>query len=310
MQCAGATDVRHAAADGFTEKQQGYWKQARGRKASPRIQSTIFAALQPAFPYLIPVAGRNIHPHTFFESLGYTVAFVIFLLLRVRSRDSVSYPLRWATLASAFAGGTLGSKVLYWLEDPQLTMQHLHDPAYLIGGKTIVGALLGGTLAVEAFKHYIGLQQSTGDLLAIPVAAGIAIGRLGCFLTGLSDNTCGTPTSLPWGIDFGDGIRRHPTQLYEIVFLLALMVVLAYIRQRIGERTANGQRPTTIFLSGDAFKVFMTSYLAFRLACDFIKPYPAVAFGLGSIQWACVLGLLYYSRDLLRWARLMPERAS
>ena len=63
--------------------------------------------------------------------------------MRSRSGDAVSYPLRWATLAAAFVGGTLGSKLLYWLEDPQLTLQHLHDPAYLIGGKTIVGALLG-----------------------------------------------------------------------------------------------------------------------------------------------------------------------
>ena len=154
---------------------QGYWKRGRGRKAARRIQSTIFAALQlAAFPYFIPIAGRNIHPHTFFESLGYAAAFVIFLLLRGSRGDSLPYPLRWATLATAFAGGTLGSKLLYWLEDPQLTMQHLHDPTYLVGGKTIVGALLGGLFAVEAFKRYMGLRQSTGDRLAIPVAAGIA----------------------------------------------------------------------------------------------------------------------------------------
>ncbi|MBI3474386.1 MAG: prolipoprotein diacylglyceryl transferase [Acidobacteria bacterium] len=246
----------------------------------------------------MPVAGRSIHPHAFFESLGYAFAFVIFLLLRARTGDAVSYPLRWATLATAFAGGTLGAKLLYWLENPQLTMQHLHDPAYLIGGKTIVGALLGGTFAVEVFKRYIGLRHSTGDLLAIPVAAGIAIGRIGCFLTGLGDNTCGTPTSLPWGIDFGDGIRRHPTQIYEIIFLLILIAILMRVRSMTP--TKNDQRPTTWFRPGDAFKLLMTSYLAFRLFCDFIKPYPAVALGLGSIQWACVLGLLYYSRDLLR----------
>ena len=115
------------------------------------------------------------------------------------------------------------------MEDPQLTLQHLHDLSYLVGGKTIAGALLGGLFAVEAMKRYIGLHQSTGDLLAIPIAAGVAIGRIGCFLTGLSDNTYGTPTSLPWGIDFGDGVRRHPTQLYEIAFLLVLLAILVRI---------------------------------------------------------------------------------
>jgi len=95
-----------------------------------------------------------------------------------------------------------------------------------MGGKTIVGALVFGLIAVELFKRYIGLHQSTGDLYTIPLALGIAIGRIGCFLTGLSDNTYGTPAKLPWAIDFGDGIPRHPTQLYEIILLLLLIPIL------------------------------------------------------------------------------------
>jgi hypothetical protein len=95
-----------------------------------------------------------------------------------------------------------------------------------MGGKTIVGALIFGLISVELIKRYIGLRQSTGDLYAIPLALGIAIGRIGCFLTGLSDNTYGTPTNLPWAINFGDGIPRHPTQLYEIIFLIALIPLL------------------------------------------------------------------------------------
>lgn len=262
------------------------------------------------FPYFISIAGRAIHPHTFFELLGYLAAFTVFMALRSRSGDPVPYPLRWATLAAAFAGGTLGSKVLYWLEEPSLTLQHLHDPAYLMGGKTIVGALLGAVFAVEAMKQYIGFHQFTGDLLAIPAATGLAIGRIGCFLTGLSDNTYGTPTSLPWGVDFGDGIRRHPTQLYEIVFLIILIALLTRILRRIGGSTTGNHQPPTPFHPGDAFKVFMVSYLAFRLFCDFIKPYPRIGLGLCTIQWACVIGLLYYSHDVCRWARLGPERVS
>ncbi len=230
--------------------------------------------------------------------------------LRARFGDSILHPLRWATLAAAFTGGAVGSKLLYWLEDPQLAWLHHRDVAYLIGGKTIVGGLLGGLFAVEAMKRYIGLHQSTGDLLAIPIAVGIAIGRIGCFLTGLADNTYGTPTSLPWGVDFGDGIRRHPTQLYEIAYLIVLIAILARIQRSIGTPAANDQRPTTVFRPGDVFKAFMVGYLAFRLFGDFIKPYPALAFGLGAIQWACVLGLLYYTRDLLRWAGLSSKGAS
>jgi prolipoprotein diacylglyceryltransferase len=191
-----------------------------------------------------------------------------------------------------------------------------------MGGKTIVGALVFGLIAVELMKRYIGVRQSTGDLYAIPLALGIAIGRVGCFLTGLSDNTYGTPTTLPWAINFGDGIPRHPTQLYEIAFLLALIpilykiVILSVAEASRSETSAKSKDPLQlddtsapersslkVFLPGDAFKFFMVAYLTFRLLCDFIKPYPRILLGLGGIQWACLLTLLYYSPDLARWLR-------
>ena len=64
-------------------------------------------------------------------------------------------------------------------------------------------------------------------------------------------------------------------------------------------------RSSRNFLPGDAFKFFMVAYMTFRLLCDFIKPYPRILLGLGGIQWACVLVLLYYSRDVARW--LVPK---
>jgi phosphatidylglycerol---prolipoprotein diacylglyceryl transferase len=67
---------------------------------------------------------------------------------------------------------------------------------------------------VEVTKKIIKVPTSTGDAFAYPLIVGTAIGRIGCFFTGLSDRTYGTATSLPWGIDFGDRIPRHPTQLY------------------------------------------------------------------------------------------------
>jgi len=230
-------------------------------------------------------------------------------------------------LAAAIAGAALGSKVLFWLENPQLTRQNPSNLAYLMGGKTIVGALVFGLIAVELMKRYIGLRQSTGDLYAIPLALGIAIGRIGCFLTGLSDNTYGTPSTLPWAINFGDGIPRHPTQLYEIVVLLALIpllykiVILSGAEASRSETSAQSKDPLHLhrataparssydpFLPGDAFKFFMVAYLSFRILCDFIKPYPRIFLGLGGIQWACLLILLYYSPDIARWLR--PESHS
>lgn len=288
------------------------------------------------FPVYIPIGHYQIHPHIFFETLAYFIAFRVYLSLRHRFGDPLSTPIRWTVIAAAVAGAALGSKLLFWLEDPQRTLHNLGNPAYLLGGKTIVGALVFGLISVELMKRYIGLYQSTGDLYAVPLALGIAIGRIGCFLTGLFDNTYGTPSTLPWAINFGDGIPRHPTQLYEIAFLLFLIPLLYKIVILSGARvtrsetsakskdpscdgstrnasrhsplaadlrwpTTNHQQPTTIFLPGDAFKFFMVAYLSFRLLCDFIKPYPRIFLGLGGIQWACLLTLLYYSPDIARW---------
>jgi prolipoprotein diacylglyceryltransferase len=155
-----------------------------------------------------------------------------------------------------------------------------------MAGKTIVGGLLGGTIAVEWTKRRIGVTRRTGDLFALPLCAAIAIGRIGCFLSGLEDHTTGVATTLPWGIDFGDGVSRHPTQLYEIVWLGLLAGWLIRLRRRP-------------HLEGDLFRAFMVGYLAFRLAVDLIKP--GVAWlGLTSIQWACAAALVYYARDLPR----------
>jgi len=118
-------------------------------------------------------------------------------------------------------------------------------------------------------------------LFVFPLIIGMAIGRIGCFLTGLADHTYGVATSLPWGIDFGDGIRRHPTQLYEIVFLLALGSVLLVVRRRLTE-------------SGDLFKLFMVAYLGWRFAIGFIQLEIPLA-GLSAIQWACLATLIYYA---------------
>ena len=82
-------------------------------------------------------------------------------------------------------------------------------------GFSMVGGIAGAIASIEAFKRFTGVSGSTGIVFAAPFAATVAVGRWGCFFSGLADFTYGTPTALPWGVDFGDGIARHPVQLYE-----------------------------------------------------------------------------------------------
>ena len=239
---------------------------------------------------MVPIGTLRIHPHYVFDLLAYSGGFRLFLLQRRRLGDTIDTHARWSVVAAAILGAAIGSKVFFWLEVPRETLAHWNDPRFLLGGKTIVGALIGGLVGVELEKRWSGLTRSTGDLFAMPLAAGIAIGRIGCFLSGLPDRTYGTPSTLPWAVDFGDGIPRHPTQLYESIVMALAAIVL-------GRLTRQPHR------DGDAFKLFMTMYFALRLAVDFLKPDPAVLLGLSSLQWASVAVLAYYGDDVRRWLK-------
>src|SRR5882672_1133747 len=95
-------------------------------------------------------------------------------------------------------------------------------------GHSIAGAIIGGIVAVEIYKWTQGIRQSTGLAFVAPLAVGIAVGRWGCFLAGLPDYTYGTATDLPWGVDFGDGVTRHPVQLYESASMLAVLFLFVW----------------------------------------------------------------------------------
>lgn len=248
-----------------------------------------------SFPVYLPLGSFNLHPHVVFETLAYVIAFRVYVSMRKRSSDAIDDANRWWVIAAAAVGAVIGCKVLYWFEDPAATLAHWRDPVYLMGGKTIVGALIGGLFGVELVKHHLGIKARTGDLFAVPLCAGIAIGRVGCFLTGPEDHTGGSATTLPWGVNFGDGISRHPTQLYEVLFALALGVFLW--RQMRHPR-----------VEGDIFKQFMVGYFSFRFLCDFLKPDDVrVFFGVTAIQLACLFMLAYYGADIWRWANLRPR---
>ena len=221
--------------------------------------------------------------HFIFETLGYTIGFRLYLTARRKQGDFLPTEARTWLVVAAILGAALGSKLLFWLEDPARSWQHMGDLGYLVAGKTIVGGLLGGTIAVEWTKIRLGVHRRTGDLYAIPMALGIAIGRIGCFFGGLADDTYGIQSNVPWAVDFGDGIPRHPTQLYETA---AMLILSAWLYWRGSTSTVS--RP-----EGAQFRFFLTAYLAWRLSIDFLKPGVHFA-GLTPIQWTAAAALTWY----------------
>ncbi|MEW9853762.1 prolipoprotein diacylglyceryl transferase family protein [Novosphingobium sp. M1R2S20] len=160
---------------------------------------------------------------------------------------------------------------------------------------SLAGALAGAIVAVEGWKALHGVRGSTGGAFALPLATGIAIGRLGCFFTGLPDFTYGIPTEVPWAVDFGDGVGRHPVQLYEAATIAAFALLL--VRARL--RGADWARD-------HAFHALVLVYAGQRFVWEFFKPYPTLAGPLNLFHFL-TLGLAAYA--ILWWRRDGAARA-
>jgi prolipoprotein diacylglyceryltransferase len=240
-----------------------------------------------SFPVTITLFGAEIHPHLFFELIAYSAGFQIYIRTRHRWKHPpvASDQNLWIVVACV-AGALVGSKLLNILDSPLSYWAHRDDPFIWFTGKTIVGGLIGGWIGVEIAKKKLGVRYATGDAYVFPLIAGMAIGRIGCFLSGLQDDTYGMATGLPWGIDFGDGIPRHPAQLYEIVILAAIGLAL-WLRSR---------RP---YPNGYLFRLFMFLYFAMRFTVDMIKPRFHPWLGLSAIQIACLLGMIVTAKMVL-----------
>jgi prolipoprotein diacylglyceryltransferase len=165
-------------------------------------------------------------------------------------------------------------------------------------GHSIAGAMAGGIIGAEGYKLARGIKGSTGLIFVAPLATGIAIGRWGCFLSGLPDYTYGTPTALPWGVDFGDGIPRHPVQLYESFAVLGFLLWFVWQLAR---------RAPLALRSG--FHLLVGFYAVQRFCWEFLKPYPKVLGPFDMFHFLMVV-LFGYSLWMLRGEQRRHEQAS
>ena len=235
------------------------------------------------FPVQLHLFGLSVDAHQVLELLAYGLGFQLYLFLRRRWPRGPAMTVEqtaWVMVGALF-GALIGAKVLAWVESFPVYWDRISDWRILIGGKTIVGALLGGWVGVALAKRRLGIGHPSGDVYVFPVILGICVGRVGCFLAGLEDHTYGIATSLPWGVNFGDGILRHPTQLYEIVFLLAVAGLFLW-------RLKTGRQ------QGCMFSQFVFAYALFRFFVEFIKPrYTLPLVPLSAIQLTCLAGIVY-----------------
>jgi len=225
---------------------------------------------------LFEVLGRGVPTHEFFVGLGVAAAAFIYFLEACR-KGRLTEQTAWIAVGALIGGAILAKVGSAWrFVGSGATVEEL----FLFGGRSILGGLAGAYIGAVIAKRLVGYRQSTGDLFAPAVAIGLAIGRIGCFLT----EQVGTPTTMPWGITVSaetaasipncpqclTGQPMHPSFLYEIAFMAVAFAVLWWGRDRLA--------------AGLSFKLFLLSYGLFRFGLEFVRGNPEMAFGLSGSQ--------------------------
>ena len=225
--------------------------------------------------------------HVVFDLIAWSAAAATGVALsRWRLRPAVerlAHQAGPAYFGAVVAGALPGA----WLAGSYNTMQ---DAAATLS-HSVAGALAGAIVAVEIYKYANGMTASTGAAFVAPFAIGVVIGRWGCLFAGLPDRTYGTPTGVPWGVDLGDGVSRHPVQIYESASMtIFLATYLAALDRGASWPVRRG------------FYVMAGFYGLQRFCWEFEKPYAPVLGPLNVFHLICVglviYGCVFFARSL------------
>lgn len=259
------------------------------------------------YPVLWRSGGIVLYTHDFFSVAAIVVGFGLYYW-ELRRRRWLEPTIVWISLA-ALLGGLAGARLITIWERPEVLAAFGAMPltaAIESSGKSIIGAIAGGYLAIALSKRAFGYRRSTGDAYTLALPLATAIGRIGCYL---SELPLGTPTSLPWAVSVlpsaaagfpacpGCDEPMHPTMLYEIAFNLAALLVLWRWRALVPA-------------PGDALKLYLLAAVVFRFLVEFIRTSPRQALDLTAPQWVLIpLGtmlVVHFVRQRLGGAWRVP----
>lgn len=247
------------------------------------------------------------------------IAFIVASYLLSNEFKRVKLPENYAfeiTLLAIILG-VAGSKLLFLIESWSAFLMDPVGMAFSPGGLTFYGGFILAGAGIAVYLKRKKLKFFTlADLIAPSLAIAYGIGRIGCHLAG--DGDYGIPTTLPWGVNYENGIVKpsellshtqyavsypnqifpnnvplHPTPVYEFLMALIIFSVLWYYRTRI---TVPGKRfMLYLILSGIA-----------RLWVEFLRLNQPMAFGLTEAQLISVVIII---AGIVGWFWFKPEPA-
>jgi phosphatidylglycerol:prolipoprotein diacylglycerol transferase len=238
-------------------------------------------------------------------AVGMVVAY--FVLRRDIARRAVAKdPAALAETLVAFPclAGIAGARLYDILEFPSQFFANPLGQLFSQFGFTWTGGLIVGFLVLAwlARRHKIPLLLLL-DMASPAAAIGYGFGRMGCLLSG--DGDYGSPTSLPWGMSFPNGLvptteRVHPTPIYEFIGACAI----AWVLWRMGARTrqpatkerqasSRHTQASSPKCAGSRIGTVFAAYLVLtglaRLLVEFIRINPRSFFGLTNAQATSLL---------------------
>jgi len=229
-----------------------------------------------------PVAFLNVRWYGIMVALA--VAVVVFWMLReVRRGANLSYDTILTAALVGIPSGVIISRLLHIIDRWGYYSQ---NPGQIVGtsGLTIYGAVLGAALGIWIYSKLSNFQFGYfADLVAPATILAQAVGRVGCTINGCC---YGIETSLPWGLVYTHsgsyaplGVATHPTQVYEIIYLLIIFAVLLKLRGRF--------KP-----DGSLFLIYLSLYSLWRVGIDFLRDGTPFLFGLHQAQAIAIIVLL------------------
>jgi phosphatidylglycerol:prolipoprotein diacylglycerol transferase len=185
----------------------------------------------------------------------------------------------WDTTLLAIIAGLIGSKINFLIEHPGAPGGFLQN--LLSGnGLTWYGGFILGLIAVLIFWRIRGISAlSALDAVAPALAAGYAVARIGCQLSG--DGDYGRPSNLPWAMSYPNGtvpttVRVHPSPVYETLIMLAVFCVLWRLRR--------GK-----FSPGFLFWLYLVGQGLERFFIEFVRRNPPVLAGMTEAQVVSII---------------------
>ncbi|TAL26970.1 MAG: prolipoprotein diacylglyceryl transferase [Alphaproteobacteria bacterium] len=176
------------------------------------------------------------------------------------NRMDIDNILPWMVLG-VILGGRIGYVLFYnlgyYIENP------LKSLFIWEGGMSFHGGLLGVVIVILSYARYHKFHPfALGDIIATVVPIGLFFGRLANFVNG---ELFGRPTTVPWGMVFpkgGDGVLRHPSQLYEAGLEGLALGALLFFMARV---------PAIRRTEGVLFGTMLIGYSLSRFAVEFVR---------------------------------------